>query len=251
MPSTKQASLESLIEMEDLGLEVLHPGGLRTTQQLAAMCGIRQGTKVLDVASGTGEGACYLTEAFGARVVGVDASPSMVARATQKAEARGLPVTFQQADAHQLPFDNEVFDVVISECTTSLLHKERALREMARVAKPGGYVGIHDLCWKEGAPERVKRKLAEIEGERPETLQGWTALFEAAGLRDVQTEDRSYLVPAWMKEDRKSIGIGNQLRISLKVIRRWGVGGLLRILQSERLFRSEHLGYVIVVGRKP
>jgi hypothetical protein len=39
---------------------------------------------------------------------------------------------------------------------------------MGRVAKPGGYVGIHDLCWKEGPSEYLKRRLAELEGERPE-----------------------------------------------------------------------------------
>lgn len=60
------------------------------------------------------------------------------------------------------------FDAVISESTTCILDNDRAIREMGRVVKPGGYVGIHDLCWKEGPSEYLKRRLAELEGERPE-----------------------------------------------------------------------------------
>ena len=48
-------------------------------------------------------------------------------------------------NAHNLPFDMDSFDVVISECTTCILDKERAIAEMVRVTKPGGYVGILSL----------------------------------------------------------------------------------------------------------
>ena len=57
MPESQELSLERLLEDEDLGIEVLHPGGLDITRELASMCGIGKGTTVLDVATGTGEGA--------------------------------------------------------------------------------------------------------------------------------------------------------------------------------------------------
>ena len=165
----RRPSLENLIESVDLKLEVLHPGGLAITKEL---CHVSKDTKLLDVSSGTGESACFIAEQFGCEVTGVDVSEYMVDRARRKAAERGLPVTFKQGDAHNLPFDEHTFDAVISECTTCLLEKERAISEMVRVAKPGGYVGIHDICWKEDTPEHMKQKLAEIEGERPETLEG-------------------------------------------------------------------------------
>lgn len=245
-------SLESLVESGDLALEILHPGGLQITRELAQLCQIGRGTRVLDVASGTGESACDLAETFGARVVGVDASDPMLERAERKVRERQLGrVEFRKGDAQDLPFEDESFDAVISECTTCLLDKEKAILEMARVAKRGGYVGIHDLCWEEGAPEGVRRRLAEIEGERPETLEGWRALFERVGLREVQAIDRSHLVPEWMARSRRNLGLAGQARVLLKVLRSWGVGGLRRVWVSERIFRSEHMGYGILVGRKP
>jgi SAM-dependent methyltransferase len=99
-------SLENLIENENLGVEILHPGGLEITNELALMCQVGKETTVLDVASGTGESACYLAEHFGCHVVGVDASDYMIERAKQKAAARGLYIEFHHGDAHELPFDD-------------------------------------------------------------------------------------------------------------------------------------------------
>jgi SAM-dependent methyltransferase len=180
-------SLESLIESEDIGLEVLHPGGLDTTRELAELCTIRTATSVLDVACGTGESACYLVESFGARVVGIDSSDYMVERARRKAQERKLTIELRKGDAHNLPFADDRFDVVISECTTCLLQKQKAIAEAVRVTKPGGRVGIHDICWKEDTPEHLKQRLAQLEGENPETLEGWKQLFETAGLVNIQT----------------------------------------------------------------
>jgi SAM-dependent methyltransferase len=245
-----QASLENLIEAGLLRFESLHPGGLQLTEELAGLCKIGKDTEVLDVASGTGESACFLAERLGARVVGLDGSAEMIHRAEEKARARGLEVEFRQGDAHHLPFPDAAFDVVISECTLCILDIGQALEEMVRVVRPGGCVGMHDLCWQEDTPADLKRTLAEIEGERPETLAGWRQLFADAGLTEVQTVDRSSLIPPWMKEARQSLGLTGQLALVWKIIRRWGIRGLRRVLRSERVFASKHLGYGIVVGTR-
>lgn len=248
--NSKRPSLENFIENEDMGIEILHPGGLEITRELAELCHVRDGTEVLDVASGTGESTCYLAEHYGCRIVGVDASTYMLDRAREKAEERNLNVEFQEGDAHQLPFEDNRFDVVFSECTTCLLDKERAIQEMMRVAKLGGYVGIHDICWKEDPPVYLKEKLADIEGERPETLEGWKSLFTKVGLTEVMAVDRSSLIPAWTRATRAELGLIGQLKIFLKVLIRWGIKGISDILASEKIFQSEHTGYGIIVGRK-
>jgi SAM-dependent methyltransferase len=244
-------SLEALIESEDLGLEILHPGGLEITKELADLCHIDRGTIVLDVASGTGESACYLVQNLSCQVTGVDISDQLIKRAIRKAIERGLIIEFKRGNAHNLSFDDNTFDAVISECTTSLLDKEQAIREMVRVAKPGGYVGIHDIYWKEGTPERLKQRLEEIEDERPETLEGWKKLFMNAGLGDVITVDKSYLIPDWEKDIRKEIGVLAQLKIFLRTIKKWGFSGFRNILESMKIFQSQYMGYSIIVGRKP
>jgi SAM-dependent methyltransferase len=243
-------SLEALVECEDLGIQTLHPGGLDITGELAGLCEIRRGTAVLEVASGTGESACFLARRFGARVVGMDQSQSMIARSVAKCGAIGPEVSFLRADAHHLPLADDSFDVAISECTLCLLDKARVIEEMARVVRPGGRVGMHDLYWGPGAPESLKRTLVEIEGERPETLEGWTALFRDTGLLEIITIDKKELISRWMRAERKQLGWSGQLALALKALRRWGVRGLSTVLRSERVFSSTDLGYCLVVGTK-
>ncbi|WP_193164132.1 class I SAM-dependent methyltransferase [Microbulbifer hainanensis] len=249
--ATDHASLEGLVETGMLPLESLHPGGLDTTRQLAELCEIERGTEVLDVASGTGESACFLAASFGARVLGIDHSDEMVQRAAAKARTQEVDVEFITADAASPPFDDSRFDVAICECTLCFLDKARVLSEMVRVVRPGGFIGMHDLYWKEGASEAEKLTLAEIEAEKPETLEGWRRLFEGAGLEQISTIDKSAIMSRWMSESRKQLGLAGQLMLALKIIRRWGFGGAWRVFRSERVFSSGLLGYAIVVGRKP
>src|SRR5579863_8934619 len=103
-PNEDQPSLEELLETGLLHAEVLHPGGLEITKELADLCRVGPGRRVLDVASGSGESACFLVETFGCEVVGVDGSDFMVERAREKARQRKLTIEFQQSDAHNLPF---------------------------------------------------------------------------------------------------------------------------------------------------
>ncbi len=250
-PQQKPPSLENLIEILDLGEEVLHPGGLKTTRELAELCHIGNASRVLDVASGTGETACFLAETYHCQAVGIDFSEAMVQRARQKAERKGLRIEFVQGDAHQLPFEAGSFDAAISECTICFLRKKVALQEMTRVVKSGGYVGFHDLAWKENAPQGLKDRLGQIEQEFPETLEGWKRLAEAAGLVDVVAVEKSTLIPDWTRDFKKRLGIRGQLWAMWQVVKRWGIRGLMTIKESEGIFRSEYMGYGLIAGRKP
>jgi len=244
-------SLEKLVESGILTLESLHPGGLTITADLADCCGVTTDTRVLDVACGTGETACFLAERYGARVTGLDRSRQLLTRARGKAADRGLEIDFREGDATALPFTDEAFDVVITECTLCLLDKAGTLAEMVRVVRRGGCVGMHDLYWQEDAPQALKHRLAQTEGETPETLDGWQQLFRQAGLVDITTVDRSPDKQRWMRDARRQLGMGGQIRVFLHALQRWGAGGLWRILDSERVFSDPRLGYAIVTGRRP
>jgi len=81
-------SLEALVEAEDLGLEILHPGGLAITRNLARVTGVVTGTRVLEIAAGTGETARLPAAECGARVTATDMSPRMVRRLRDKFSAQ-------------------------------------------------------------------------------------------------------------------------------------------------------------------
>ena len=244
-------SLENLIESEFIGIESLHRGAVETTKELADLCKVTENSRLLDIASGTGEGTCFLVEEFKCHAVGIDISQVMVRRAKEKARKKNLNIDFKIGDAHHLPFEDNSFDVVIAECVVCALDKKIAIAEMIRVATPGGFIGIHDICWKEDTPNDLKVRLKEIENESPETLEGWKKLFSESGLENCSATDKSHLMPAWMKSNKQSLGFTGQLRIGMKVFQKWGIKGIKTILESERIFQSQYTGYDIIVGRKP
>jgi arsenite methyltransferase len=243
-------SLENFLETEETGLEILHPGGLEITREMAEACHLGTDSRVLEVASGTGEAACFLVEQFHCSLVGVDVSERMVAKARAKAARRKLPIEFRLGDAVQLPFDDATFDAVVSECTMCLLDMPRAAAEMVRVARAGGYVAMHDILWRDDTPEETKQHLADLEDERPETLGGWKRLFEEAGLHDVVALDRSAIMATWSADINRQLGLVGRLRLLFKILRRWGWAGYRSVRATELLFRSPYMGYCIVVGRK-
>jgi len=244
------ASLESLVESGELNFPTLHPGGLELTRELGELCRIGEGARVLDVCSGTGESACFLAGHFHCHVTGVDATARMVERAADRARTRGVEAKFHTGDAHQLPFADESFDAVICECTLCFLQKEKALGEMIRVARHGGWVGIHDLCWQETAPTFLRERLRVLETEDPETLRGWQGLFSRMGLPGAMVVDRSFLIAEWTQQARAALGLAGQCRVLWHVLRRWGLAGYRRIRESERIFSSPEMGYGIIVAQK-
>jgi ubiquinone/menaquinone biosynthesis C-methylase UbiE len=104
---------------------------------------LRPGQRVLDLGSGTGYPAVLAAQAVGVsgRVVGLDLADRMLHVARCKAERLGLSnIRFQTADVTSLPFDAASYDAVLSRfCLMFLPDIPQAMREIARVLKPGGY----------------------------------------------------------------------------------------------------------------
>lgn len=112
--------------------------------RLVADARLRPGMRVLDLGSGTGYPALLAGDVVGSQgsVVGIDLAESMLAVATRKAKILGMQhVTFRTGDATSLPFEAASFDAIISRfCLMFLPEIPKALRDIARVLKPGGYV---------------------------------------------------------------------------------------------------------------
>ncbi len=107
---------------------------------------VSAGDAVLDVCCGTGDLSFELAQRVlpGGHVVGCDFSEQMLDLAREKATARGVEsVRFEWADALQLPYDAGRFDAVtVGFGVRNFADRDRGLREMARVLKPGGRLVI-------------------------------------------------------------------------------------------------------------
>ena len=110
--------------------------------ELVADADIGRGTRVLDVAAGTGNVALRAAER-GASVVASDITPEQLALGRREAEARGLDIEWVQADAQRLPFPDDAFDVVTSAAGAIFAPDHRAVaRELTRVCRPGGTIAM-------------------------------------------------------------------------------------------------------------
>ncbi len=103
---------------------------------------LRATDQVLDIAAGNGNATLAAARHF-AHVTSTDYVPALLAQGKRRAEADGLPVTFQVADAEALPFDDASFDVVLSTFGVMFApNQEQAARELRRVVVPGGKIGL-------------------------------------------------------------------------------------------------------------
>lgn len=121
------------------------------------------GERVVDVGCGAGLDSLIAARMVGAEgsVVGVDMTPAMLAKAHASAAMAGYAnLTFREGYAEALPIPDEWADVVISNGALNLMpDKTAALREMARVLKPGGRLQIADILVQRAVPESAKRKI--------------------------------------------------------------------------------------------
>jgi len=112
---------------------------------------ISDNDRVLEISVGTGANLRYLPPS--ARYYGLDISWKMLKQCRRVADRRHLDVELFLGDAEKLPFKNSVFDAVFNICSLRLFNdKARAIKEMARVAKPGRKIVIVDQR-KAGVPE--------------------------------------------------------------------------------------------------
>ena len=122
----------------------------------AAAADVSLGSRALDVCTGTGDLAFELAQRVGpsGAVTGVDFSEQMLERARAKSLARGTAVTFQQADALELPFADDAFDAAtVAFGARNLADLDLGLTEMARVVRPGGTVVVLEIT----TPRRLRR----------------------------------------------------------------------------------------------
>ena len=101
--------------------------------------------RVLDVAAGTGNASIPAAQA-GAEVTASDLTPELLEAGRRRAEAAGVELEWVEADAENLPFEDESFDVVMSSIGAMFApHHQEVADELVRVCRPGGTIGL--LSW--------------------------------------------------------------------------------------------------------
>ncbi len=116
-----------------------------TGELLAEACELNYDQTVLDVAAGNGN-ATLAAARRGCSVTSTDYVGALLERGRERARAERFDVTFLEADAENLPFEDASFDAVLSTFGVMFTpDQHQAASELARVCKPGGRIGL--TCW--------------------------------------------------------------------------------------------------------
>jgi arsenite methyltransferase len=196
--------------------------GLGCGAPLAAAA-VQEGETVLDLGSGAGFDAFLAAQAVGAtgRVIGVDMTDEMLAKARANAERAGVRnVEFRRGYIETLPVEDASVDVVLSNCVINLVpDKAAAYREVARVLRAGGRMVISDVVLNEPLPEAIAADVAALTGcvAGAALRDQYLGTIAAAGLTNIEIlSDKGFgtialtMVPAPMLHDARAAGIDVQ-----------------------------------------
>ncbi len=182
------ADLEQVPEGANLGLGCGNP---------VALAALAEGQTVLDLGSGAGFDCFLAARAVGptGRVIGVDMTPEMIAKARTNAErAKARNVEFRLGEIEALPVADGTIDVILSNCVINLSpDKARVFAEAYRVLKPGGVLAVSDIVLKKPLPPALASSVSAYVGciAGASLKEDYLALLEAAGFAAVEVVEET------------------------------------------------------------
>nr|AXL06426.1 SAM-dependent methyltransferase [uncultured bacterium] len=225
----------------------------KLTDKLAGMLSLRAGDRLLDIGCGNGEPAIRMATANDIMVTGISISEKQVERANDRAYKAELDdrVVFEYADAMDLPFPDESFDVVWAlESLHHMPDRWHVIRQAARVLRPGGRLALGDFLLVPGpaGPEADAERVREV-GKGVVTvvsLDEYLDHIREAGLEPAATEDVSqYTRPSWLKAAERFEALREQALQHIEAAQFEVTLGRFRAFSEE-----PSLGYVLLTARK-
>lgn len=179
------------VENADLGL------GCGLPTQFAK---IKKGDTVIDLGSGAGNDCFVARHETGAegKVIGIDFTPIMIEKARLNAEKLGYNnVEFREGDIDAMPVNNDVANVVVSNCVLNLVpNKQKVIEEIFRVLKPGGHFSISDIVLVGALPQALKEDAEMYAGCVAGAIQkaDYLRFIEEAGFRSILIQKEKPIV---------------------------------------------------------
>ncbi|SFT85597.1 methyltransferase domain-containing protein [Mesorhizobium sp. YR577] len=204
------------------GADEFHLGWLAATIDLANDLAISPGMKLLDVGAGIGGPARYFAEHHGCTVVGVDVTDEYVSVATSLTGRCGLAdlVSFRQASALSLPFEDASFDrATLIHVGMNIGDKAGAFREVHRILKKGGVFGVYDIMNVSGEDLPYPMPWADtLETSFVEAPATYRNLLTKAGLMIVTEKNRRQMALTLGREMRENAAKNGAPPLSLHTL---------------------------------
>jgi len=153
---------------------------------------LKAGETVVDLGSGAGIDVFLAADAVGpsGKVIGVDMTPEMLARARRNAAKAGVTnAEFREGRLEELPVDSGTVDAVTSNCVINLVPDKAAVfKEIARILKPGGRLVISDIVLDKKLPPEIEQDVYAYAGciSGAAMRDSYLGMLEAAGLGEIE-----------------------------------------------------------------
>ncbi|MGZ7117548.1 MAG: class I SAM-dependent methyltransferase [Methanobacterium sp.] len=240
----------------NMGLTVIHPGGLKATKKLMNSLEINSDTKVLDIACGKGSTAFYLAEKYGCQVIGIDISEELIQEANETCKKKDLTdkVKFLVGNAMDLPFDNNQFDVAISQGILVFVDdKTKTINEASRVIKKGGKAGWVELSWKKEPNKEFLDKVFNILRAyclmNASTYEGWKQVFKKANIHNLVTIKGEKITGGFF-DSLNEEGVINTMRIMFRSTFNSEIRNRLKLMGEFLNEYHDYFGYGVYIIEK-
>lgn len=172
-----------------LGVGGAHPGGLKLTKDILAKELIDEDCTILDAGSGTGQTSAYIAEQYQCDVIANDMSQIMLEKAKKRFSNLGLSIRTQQGNIEQLPFRNNMFDVVLSESVIAFTQIPKTLAEFKRILKPEGILLAIEMVREQPLEKEDEHLIKEFYGiKKLPSDSEWLELLRASGFTHITIE---------------------------------------------------------------
>lgn len=244
---------------------LLPSGGPGIYRQIAELTGMEEGEECLVTPCGSGRSLELLVREMGVQGSGADPDPGLVdeGRARARIEELHGRIQYETAPSDNLPYRDEVFDVVLAEAgLTARADPSDAVRELVRVTRAGGRVALVQPVWTGAVDAERRQRVGRQLGVQALLLTQWKALLRDAGVENLHSESWSEEGPgteagaeAPFPDFADLLGVRDKLGMLRRAWARWGARGIYRALVREAevhrlLARERLLGLSLIVGHK-
>ncbi|MFT4243899.1 MAG: class I SAM-dependent methyltransferase [Candidatus Woesearchaeota archaeon] len=186
-------------------------GGIKTVQEVAINTFLNENKKILEIGSNTGFTTINLCLLTGCSGHGIDINDSSIEESNRLANVHGIQdkVKFSKADATNLPFEDESFDIVWCSNVTSFIgDKQKAISEYLRVLKQNGTLVFVPIYYLEEPPKELIREVSEAIASKIEVYskQHWLNL-----IRKVLNETTNFDLELYFNKDYRYLNVETEI----------------------------------------
>lgn len=192
-----------------------------------ALASLNPGETVLDLGSGPGLDCFLAANKVGptGKVIGIDMTPEMIAKARKNAKGRYTNVEFRLGEIEKLPVADKSVDVIISNCVINLSpDKPAVFKEAFRVLKPGGRLMVSDVVTTNQLPDELKKSIGAYVGCLSGAIMKgqYLGTIKKVGFKGVRILDEAKFPIAYMLNDPTAKALADTINLSAKSLE--GIG---------------------------